>query len=332
MSIDRTQPDLDPGQGPGATVSALVGVAAAAFGFVATWRVARSLGTRLRRVAATTLAVAAGDPSEKERLDGLVRARTRELDARNGDLRMVLDNVGQGLLVLGRDGRPRAERSAAASRWFGDTEETFAVLLARLDPAAGASFGAAWEQLADGVLPLAAAVDQLPRSARARGRCYEMSYTPIAQGDAVERVLVVVSDVTERLEAERAGAEMGEIVAALERAMVDFDGFREFFDDAGPLVAALCREPSPAPAVDTRRALHTLRRNASLVGLSRLAALLHDFEDGLGPEGGLGPEQRAALWHCSENARGDAPGARRSTAPRRPTRSRTPTTRRCCGA
>src|SRR5256886_13680630 len=52
-------------------------------------------------------------------LERIVGARTRELDARNGDLHLLLDSVGQGFFTFDRDGAISKERSAVATRWRG---------------------------------------------------------------------------------------------------------------------------------------------------------------------------------------------------------------------
>ena len=57
--------------------------------------------------------------SEQARLEGLVRDRTAALEARNDDLRRVLDNVDQGFLTIDRQGNMSLERSAIIERWLG---------------------------------------------------------------------------------------------------------------------------------------------------------------------------------------------------------------------
>ncbi|HEY2510535.1 MAG TPA: HAMP domain-containing protein, partial [Polyangiaceae bacterium] len=289
-------------------------------GFLAAWVIARSLGRRLGAIAAATRAVAGGDLSvaalddpsadevgqlarafnamsanlrdllqrirdagarETERLDALVRARTDELDARNRDMRLVLDNVSQGLLVLDRHGRPGTEQSAVVERWFGKVAAgaTFWELIAPLDRRAALDFQLNWDQLLEGCLPTELAVEQLPRTLRAGVLEYQLEYTPLlAAGEAVERVLVVISDVTERRLAERTQAEQYEIVRSFERLTKDRTGFLEFMSDAAALVDRLC-SVGPHPLADVRRWLHTLKGNASLFGLIRLATFCHELED-----------------------------------------------------
>ena len=55
----------------------------------------------------------------RSHLEGLVVARTQELAARNVAMRLVLDNVDQGLATVGVDGALHSERSAAFDALFG---------------------------------------------------------------------------------------------------------------------------------------------------------------------------------------------------------------------
>ncbi len=136
----------------------LAALPALAFGLIAAWLVARSIGGRVRAVARVAAAVAAGDLSqprlvdasadevgqlarsfndmmaeierllaqisataaeEQDRLARLVAARTEELRHRNDDLRGVLDNVGEGFVTIDLQGRMSRERSATLTTWFG---------------------------------------------------------------------------------------------------------------------------------------------------------------------------------------------------------------------
>lgn len=325
--------------------AAVVGLGALAFGFAAAWWVARSFGKRLGVIAQATRRVAGGDLAtdpvldgsadevgqlarsfnamlsnlralvaqireagerENERLEALVQARTRELDARNRDMRRVLDNVDQGLLLLDQDGRLLGERSTTIDRWFDGPAAgaSFGDVLARVDPKAARIFPLAWEQLRSDVYPVELAIDLLPSSLAGAGREYEIRYTPLAQGTDPAYFLVVVSDVTERRKTERAEEEEREVVTAFERATRDRAGFLEFLAEAELLVASLCADPPP-PLSAVKRGLHTLKGNASVFGLGRLAGFAHRLEDAMAERGDdLRPSEREALrahWETFAN-------------------------------
>ena len=55
-------------------------------------------------------------------LEKIVRKRTEELDAKNQEMRLLLDNVQQGFLTIDRSGRLAGEHSAIVDGWFGAPE------------------------------------------------------------------------------------------------------------------------------------------------------------------------------------------------------------------
>jgi two-component system chemotaxis sensor kinase CheA len=302
-----------------------VGVGALAIGLAVALVVGQSIGRRLGAIAEATRAVAGGDLSVRalndgsadevgqlarsfntmsaniqrlveqirestarktEKLDSLVRVRTHELDARNGDMRMVLDNVSQGLLVVDRAGHIAPEYSAVVAQWFGELTPgaTFWDYVAPFDARAAVSFRLNWTELLEGVMPVELLADQLPRSIAAEGREYELEYKLLYEESDVARVLVVISDVTRRRAAERAESEQSEVLRAFGYIMRDKTGFLEFVSDARVLVERLCADDR-APLVDVKRWLHTLKGNALLCGLTGLASFCHSLEDDLADHG-----------------------------------------------
>jgi HPt (histidine-containing phosphotransfer) domain-containing protein/two-component sensor histidine kinase len=203
-----------------------------------------------------------------------------DLELQNRDLQLALDSLGRGLLVLDAAGCVTDTYSRPLRRWFGEPERggAFWRLLERLDPRAGCAFQLNWEQLLEDILPAEVALDQLPRTVDAVDRRYELHYTPHFEDGRVRRLVVVVSDVTDRWTAEQAHTEQRDVIHGFEHAMCDRMGFLEFFDDANSLVHRLC-SPGRPPLAEVRRWLHTLKGNASLFGLKGLAAFCHALED-----------------------------------------------------
>jgi len=72
-------------------------------------------------------------------LEKIVQARTAELDARNRDVRLVLDNVDQGFLTIDRAGVLSTECSAIVERWLGEIQPgmTFGAYLSAKAPLHG---------------------------------------------------------------------------------------------------------------------------------------------------------------------------------------------------
>ena len=211
-----------------------------------------------------------------------LRRTVATLDGRNHDMRIVLDNVTQGLLTLDRAGVMSKERSAIVDKWFGSApdETTFADYVRPGDARCAGSFELQWSQLLDGFLPMELLLDQLPSRLVRGEQLFDLSFTPIFAKDAPEdldKLLIVITDVSARVAAERAEAEQREVALILERATRDKSGVLDFLLDAGAHVDVLSAATRP-PLTDTRRTLHTLKGNTALFGLRRISALCNEIE------------------------------------------------------
>jgi len=218
----------------------------------------------------------------REGLEELVKERTRDLDKRNQEMRLVLDNVDQGLLMLDRDGVPSAERSAIFDRWFGAPEplQTFGKIIARGASGFDVQFGMQWEQLIDGFLPVELNLAQLPATFQTSdGNHFQLTYRAIGDDpEQFEKLLVVVSDVTEHVEKARAEARQGQIIALLEHVSADRSGFMNFFRESELLIERVTSGQDRERTL-VMRELHTLKGNFGLFGFKPLARLVHEIED-----------------------------------------------------
>jgi signal transduction histidine kinase len=303
----------------------LVGLVSLGVGLAAAWLIARTIGDRVRRITRATAAISGGDLTvkplvdaapdeigqlarsvnemvkrlgEKVRLDRLVAERGRELDQRHADMRLVLDHVNDGLVAVDRRGVLADERSAVLERWLGPVPAgaTLWAYLAPIDANVSAWFEAAWDAVVDDVLPIEVALDQLPKEIRHQGAVFQLEYTPIFEGAALTRLLLVVSDVTSRVERELAEASERETSAVVERVVHCRSEFLEFFAEADELVAKIMRWPEGGELAELLRAIHTLKGNAGLFGLKQTAALCHELESGAADTCEAPTEaQRAAL-------------------------------------
>jgi len=232
-------------------------------------------------------------------MTGSLERTVADLDRRNADVQRVLDSVDQALLTLDAHGVIAKERSATVDRWFGliPAGTRFADLLARFDPRAATAFECQWDELCANLMPVEVLLDQLPKLLSHGEKRLAVEYTLIgaAEGPTFPELLLVVTDVTARLAAERAEAEQREIAALFERTMRDKAAMVEFLMDAEARVRALTSEVRP-PIADTKRSLHTLKGNAGACGMQRLAALCHAVETRMAEDGpDLSRADRAAL-------------------------------------
>jgi hypothetical protein len=133
---------------------------------------------------------------EQARVDELVRERTRALALEAEDYRRMLGET-KGLLTLDREGRVVAQSSMLES-WLGSMPRTgqFWEYFERASTGTGAVFEAAWSR-AVGARAENAQLSQMPTSLRVGERSFALEYRAVHEpGGKLERVLVVVSDVT----------------------------------------------------------------------------------------------------------------------------------------
>lgn len=201
----------------------------------------------------------------------------------NAEMRLVLDNVGQGFLNVDMQGMMASQRSAIVDRWFGapQGDQRLWAWLAGHDPKFSAMLEVSWQQLVDNFLPVEVSAEMLPKHLNAGGRNYGVEYQPLlsATGEPT-KVLVVISDITSRLHAERAELMQRELMHVFERIQRDRSGFLQFWDDAVALVNEL-RAGSPHEL----RALHTLKGNSLIFGVRSVADACHALESELQESG-----------------------------------------------
>jgi two-component system chemotaxis sensor kinase CheA len=322
--------------------AALIGGGVFLIGALVAFLIARSFARRLRAVAAVAAEVSEGrleqqplnDPSrdeigvlangvdlmtqrlraliadmalraqqEQERLETEVASRTAQLQARNEDMRRVLDQVGQGFLSVDVDGRMSSEHSAILETWFGDPR-AHSSLWSYLDgvaPGSGAAFRANWEQVIAGVLPLELSLAQMPQELVVAEQHFSIDYQPIGRrGDSFERMFIVISDVTARVQRRRAEADEREMAQLCSALMRDREGVLEFLSEARQQLE--CLSSSASTSEEILRAAHTLKGNAALFGMSSVAQLCHAAETAVQDDAGhLLASIQQRLQQCFEH-------------------------------
>jgi len=92
-----------------------------------------------------------------------------------------------------------------------------------------------------------------------------------------EKLLVIITDVTARVEKERSDAEQSQLLSLFENIANDRGGFIDFLEEADRLVSALTSS-QPRDQSQVLRDLHTLKGNFGLFALRPLAQLVHGLE------------------------------------------------------
>ena len=222
-----------------------------------------------------------------EEMASAVRDREARLALRNADLQLVLDSVDQGFLTARPDGSLLPERSAILETWAGElpSDATLWDLAGRIDAAARAPMANEWIQLVDGFLPVEVAIDQLPKRLNGGGRHYEFDFRPVMSGDVMERLVIVLTDITSDVERQRVLADQHEFSLLVDFLVRDQRAFQQFWQEASQLAQRITGDSSKEAADSVRRDLHTLKGNARQFGIGRVGTLCHTLEDALADRG-----------------------------------------------
>jgi two-component system chemotaxis sensor kinase CheA len=249
-------------------------------------------------------------------LEKIVLRRTQELNSRNRDLRLILDNVSQGFLTADTSGALAPEHSRIIETWLGPVSPGMRIweYLGTTAPELRREIEDVWQNLGDGILAVDAVLDALPKRMEHQGRQLQLDYKPI---ESTSSFLVVVSDITAQLDRQRFESEQRELIHLFQGIAKDRAGFLEFFAVAQTLVRTLS-EPSGALTLEeTYRAVHTLKGNAALFGVSSVASVCHDIEGQLRYSGALEASARSRLLTAWERAAAQISGF---LGPQRPPR------------
>jgi chemotaxis protein histidine kinase CheA len=138
-----------------------------------------------------------------------------------------------------------------------------------------------------------------------RGRHFELAYHPVMEGETLDRVVIVLSDVTAEVERQRALAEQHEFSVLVDQFVRDRRAFLDFWREASGLVRRIVQDPKGQASDALRRDVHTLKGNARFFGLSRISALCHALEDAMRERGEnvLNAQERAMLADAWEALR-----------------------------
>src|SRR5258706_6372136 len=232
-------------------------------------------------------------------LEKIVEARTATIREKQRDMRLILDNVETGLVTVDLEGRLSSECSQVVEKWFGApmAGDKLAAWLGKRDANFGEWFELALDSVRDGLLPPEVALGQLPKQLKDGDRTYSVNYQLITGADdAPEKLLVIVTDITERLRKEAAERYHAELLQLFQHIMRDKAGFLEFLAEAEELVRSLKRGGHD-DLEHLKRLIHTLKGNAAIFGMRRLSDLCHDLENHIAEENRAPSEADMAALH-----------------------------------
>jgi two-component system, chemotaxis family, sensor kinase CheA len=217
-------------------------------------------------------------------LEQMVAQRTAQLDRANQGMRLVLNNVAQGLVTVDLDGKMAPERSAMVEKWFGKVTEgsTFQALIEPLDHRVAGTFNIGLDQIKDGFMPAELSIDQMPKRMVANARSLELSYIALGSDEMPTGLLLVVSDITEQLAHEKAEREQREMMRIFQRIAQDRTGVVEFLNEGQSIVEELCAKAQELTL--EKRLVHTLKGICALFGIDSVSSVCHVLETAIDEE------------------------------------------------
>jgi two-component system chemotaxis sensor kinase CheA len=239
-------------------------------------------------------------------LEKIVEARTATIRENQRDMRLILNNVEEGLISTDLNGQMSSETSRVVKGWFGASTagENFGAWISRRDAAFGAWFDIALEGLREGVLPAEVVVSQLPSTVKDGEKTYSVRYQLIARegsepgegsesgesggfpigGREPEKILVIVSDITAALSKDAAERHQGELLQLFQHMMRDRTGFLEFLAEADEIISSLRGGHYDSPE-HRNRLIHTLKGNSAIYGMGRVSESCHELENAIAEPG-----------------------------------------------
>jgi two-component system chemotaxis sensor kinase CheA len=239
-------------------------------------------------------------------LEKIVEARTATINEQQRHMKLILDNVGEGLITINLDGKVSGKGSKALIDWFGEPEsdQLLSEWIGKADAKYGEWFDLALESVTDGMLPQEVAISQLPSTISQDDRIYTVSYSLIKQEDEAlptdtedkrefprntrqaleEKMLVVIDDVTEALEIEAQGRRQTELLTLFQHINRDKPAFLEFLSEAEQLITTLM-ESKYGDMDHLKRLVHTLKGNSAIFGMVTFSGICHNLESKIDEEG-----------------------------------------------
>jgi two-component system chemotaxis sensor kinase CheA len=139
----------------------------------------------------------------------------------------------------------------------------------------------------------------LPQVVQKDAQTFELAYRPITKGEQLDKLIVVITDVSARIDRERAERAQREMMHIFHHILSDKLALDEFFVEANGLVDAICTSDGTDHTLLARH-VHTLKGNCGLFGIESVATFCHELEERMkessDPIGYKDKEALRALW------------------------------------
>lgn len=231
-------------------------------------------------------------------LEKIVQLRTVQIQEKQKDMRLLLDNINQGLITIDVHGKMSSEMSAVVESWFGKPASgmSFMDYINVKDPDFSEWFDLGLDAIKDDFLPLEVCIEQLPKLIKLEnGQTLQAKYQIIQQlaesNNVTEaesqaenecelhglKLLIVLSDITDALKKKEAEVQQRQLLQVFEHIVNDKHSFMEYVSETESILKVIS-EKSYRDLAGLKRALHTIKGNSGLFGLHSVAEVCHILE------------------------------------------------------
>ncbi|MCD0460561.1 ATP-binding protein [Roseiconus lacunae] len=219
---------------------------------------------------------------------------------RTASLQLVLDSTGDGIFTVDTDGLILPERSKAVVEWFGEPRENAKLweYLAGDDDNLSDEFWMGFDQIVSEIFPFEVAAAQAPSRLTLDGRTYELEYREVSSNGTLNRVLVIVKDITAHLEAERADRAIKELQEVIGNLLRDRDGFCDSIRECNKLIESV---GTTDDMIFSKRIIHTIKGNCAIIGFRSISDQIHELESILEDDNRLPSDEEVASLNLSWN-------------------------------
>ena len=224
------------------------------------------------------------------------------LEESQSHMKSLLSGIKEGLFYFEKDGQISPERSLALGEILKGSEECSS-LFELVDKYSNVSKDAVevclkflWPapEDRDFMSPFDMTVAMLPKelslSEGEKNKYVKFLYNPLYGADnELEKVIVVVSDITEVIKSQKAADAQAERVQKISYAANNLQSYKSFLEEAETLISLATKsldqsKPDPQATMELKRHLHTLKGMMGIFHFNQLGSQIHAIEDHLNSE------------------------------------------------
>jgi len=197
------------------------------------------------------------------------------VEERTQTIRLILDHVTSGLLIVDRSGVVQSGYSQSCHELLNQEkihEEMFFKLI-DLNHDEARQFRMAFEQIFSELMPLDVCFSQLPKFVKKNGKILKLGANAVPSSEGtLQHVLFTIQDVTE-LHHRQSKSRHDRLLI---RILRDRTAFRHFIGTSYDVLQKLKR---PLDSKTAKFLLHTLKGNSQVFRLAKLARTIHEAEE-----------------------------------------------------